>query len=91
MGTFGKAVLKNLAHGLSQAAVAQSKGKNATPTFYSGFLASGLSVGNKGYGGLIPRTLIASAVGGTSSSVAGGKFANGAVTGAFVHLFKCGV
>jgi len=45
-------------------------------------------VGDKGYGGIIPRTLIASAVGGTSSLVAGGKFANGAVTGAFVHLFN---
>ena len=34
------------------------------------------------------RTAIAGVVGGTVSQATGGKFANGAVSGAFVHLFN---
>ncbi|WP_457598764.1 hypothetical protein [Hydrogenimonas sp.] len=56
--------------------------------FWSGFVSSGFSVGTKGYGGVSGRTLIMAAVGGTVSEITGGKFANGAVSGAFVHLFN---
>jgi hypothetical protein len=34
------------------------------------------------------RTTISAIIGGTVSEVTGGKFANGAVTGAFVHMFN---
>lgn len=37
---------------------------------------------------LVRRTVAASVVGGTVSEIGGGKFANGAVTGAMVHLFN---
>ena len=37
---------------------------------------------------VLSRTIAASAVGGLSSRFSGGKFENGAVTGAFVHLFN---
>ncbi len=47
-----------------------------------------LSVGTEGYGGIRGRTMIMATVGGTVSEITGGKFANGAVSGAFVHLFN---
>ena len=34
------------------------------------------------------RTVIMGVVGGTASALGGGKFANGAVSGAFVHMFN---
>jgi len=39
-------------------------------------------------GGIVARTTIAATVGGTASEIGGGTFANGAVSGAFVHLFN---
>ena len=38
--------------------------------------------------GVINRTAITAGVSGTLSTLTGGKFANGAVSGAFVHLFN---
>lgn len=38
--------------------------------------------------GLAGRTVVAAMVGGLSSRLTGGSFANGAVTAAFVHLFN---
>jgi len=38
--------------------------------------------------GFVARTSIAATVGGTASEIGGGKFANGAVTGAFVELYN---
>lgn len=38
--------------------------------------------------GVLVRTAIASAVGGTASVLSGGEFANGAITGAMGHLFN---
>jgi hypothetical protein len=38
--------------------------------------------------GFVGRTAIASAAGGTASAIGGGKFANGAYTGAFTHLLN---
>ena len=42
----------------------------------------------KGYGNVYSRTAIMAVVGGTTSVITGGKFANGAESGAFVHLFN---
>ncbi len=56
--------------------------------FWSGFVSSGFSVGTEGYGGIRGRTMIMATVGGTVSEITGGRFANGAVSGAFVHLFN---
>lgn len=39
-------------------------------------------------GGLIARTAVAALAGGTASVLSGGKFANGAITGAMGHLFN---
>ena len=55
--------------------------------FASGFVSSGFSVG-KSWGTVESRTFVMAMVGGATSEITGGKFANGAVTGAFVHLFN---
>ncbi|UFH58579.1 hypothetical protein [Sulfurovum mangrovi] len=60
--------------------------------FASGFSASffspGTTMGGDGAGGFGLRTSIAAIVGGTASALGGGKFANGAISGAFVHMFN---
>lgn len=82
------ALFKATAHGLTQGAISQSRGGSFREGFYGGFSSSGLSVGTKGYGGFAGRTMIMAVVGGTASQLGGGKFANGAVSGAFVHMFN---
>ncbi len=47
-----------------------------------------LSVGTESYGGKPGRTMIMATVGGTVSEITGGKFANGAVSGAFIYMFN---
>ena len=56
---------------------------------------SGIKGGRRAFGAagdgtnrIVHRTVAAAVVGGTVSEIAGGKFANGAVTGAMVHLFN---
>jgi RHS repeat-associated protein len=53
-------------------------------TAVSGLTSPGPQIGQSL--GLVGRTAIASAVGGTASVIGGGKFANGAFTAAFQHL-----
>jgi hypothetical protein len=48
-------------------------------------------LGGDNPGGFTVRTAIASIVGGTASKIGGGKFSNGAVSGAFVHMFNAEV
>ncbi|MFT7880574.1 MAG: hypothetical protein ABXS91_09310 [Sulfurimonas sp.] len=45
-------------------------------------------MGGDGAGGFGLRTTIAAITGGTASALGGGKFANGAISGAFVHMFN---
>jgi len=50
---------------------------------------SGLfDVGTRGFGGFVGRTVIMAVVGGTFSVLGGGKFSNGAMAAAFVHMFN---
>jgi len=60
--------------------------------FASGFAASffspGTTLGGNGAEGFTLRTTVAAVVGGTASEIGGGKFANGAISGAFVHMFN---
>jgi len=51
-------------------------------------LSSGFDVGAKGYGGFTNRTVTIAIIGGTASALGGGKFSNGAVSGAFGHMFN---
>jgi hypothetical protein len=80
----------NTFHGLSQGLVSEAFGGD----FKSGFI--GAFVGHS-IGGtlrkimpktLVGRTIAAAVTGGISSRLGGGKFANGAVSAAFAHLFN---
>ena len=83
---------KHLTHGLSRAAIGKAQGGTWSGGFWSGLASSALSpgttMGGSGAGGFTLRTTIAGVVGGTASELGGGKFANGAVSGAFTHMFN---
>ena len=51
-------------------------------------LGSAFDVGTKGYGTIVGRTSIMAIIGGTFAKLGGGKFANGALSAAFYHLFN---
>ncbi len=80
-----------VAHGVSQGALTRIQGGS----FKSGFL--GGSIGSysgtfmnkeSGWTNITKRTAIAATAGGIASELGGGKFANGARSAAFVHLFN---
>ena len=87
-----KAFGKALAHGISRGAISMAQGGTFRAGFASGFASSffnpGTALGGDGVEGFTLRTTIAGVVGGTASELGGGKFANGAVSGAFVHMFN---
>ena len=51
-------------------------------------IGSAFDIGTKGYGTMVGRTSIMAIIGGTFAKLGGGKFANGAMSAAFVHLFN---
>ncbi len=76
-----------LSHGLVQGGAAELQGGQFRHGFYVGFATAGASPGI----GLLPkqaRWIGAAVVGGTASALGGGKFANGAVSGAFQYLLN---
>jgi hypothetical protein len=74
-------------HGLTRGIITVAQGGKFGAGFASGFVSSGFSV-SKSWGTVESRTFVMAMVGGATSEITGGKFANGAVTGAFVHLFN---
>ena len=83
-----RAVGKSLAHALSRGAISYWQGGTFRSGFASSFFNPGTQLGGDGAGGFTLRTTIAGVVGGTASEIGGGKFSNGAVSGAFVHMFN---
>lgn len=88
---------RTVAHGAVGGLVAEAQGGSFRHGFYSSAAAAGVmhirGVGRffnseKGGGWIAARTAAAATIGGTASALAGGKFANGAVTSAFQHLFN---
>jgi hypothetical protein len=74
-----------LAHGAVQGGVAESQGGQFRHGFYAGFFTAGAaSFVADGIAGAIESAII----GGTASVVGGGKFVNGAVSGAFQYLLN---
>ena len=80
----------HLLHGVSQGAVTEAAGGELRHGFYAAAFSSAASgwIGNNIPGGVIGETIAAAAVGGTASELGGGKFANGAASGAFTYLFN---
>ena len=88
----GASLVRATAHGLSRGIISMAQGGTFKAGFASGFSSSffspGTTMGGDGAGGFGLRTSIAAVVGGTASKIGGGKFSNGAVSGAFVHMFN---
>ena len=79
-------LIKSIAHGLSQAGLQKLRTGSAKGAFLSAFITSGFSIGNRG--NAISSTVVMMVVGGTAAVVGGGKFANGALSAMFVHMFN---
>ena len=80
-------VIKTLLHSLSSGIINYARGGTFRAGFFSG-LGSAFDVGTRGFGGMPGRTAIMAIVGGTFAKLGGGKFANGAMSAAFVHLYN---
>lgn len=78
-GVFNDGLLKASAHGLSNGIVSQATGGE----FKSGFVA-GLA-GDLGAGSSYLNAML---IGGTASALAGGKFDEGAIRGAFIYMYN---
>lgn len=88
-------VAKVVAHGVVGGVSARLNGGKFNQGFLSAGMAQtfapavdGIMPGDYGLGGRISRVAAAAVVGGTASELGGGKFANGAVTGAFSRAFN---
>jgi len=81
---------QNLAHGALQGGLTEATGGEFRHGFYAGFASSALAgpVSGLAPGGTTGQTVAAAVVGGTASAIGGGKFANGAVSGAFTYMFN---
>lgn len=86
-------VVRAISHGVTQGLISEATGGSFDAGFLSGSLSSvagdlmeGWNV--DGFGGQFAKVAVAAAVGGTASKLGGGKFANGAMTGAFVQAFN---
>ena len=80
-----------LAHGTFNGAMRLAQGGKFHHGFLSGFVSSlGGSYMDKNRGDMtvIEKIAISAAIGGTAEALGGGKFANGAVTGAYVMAFN---
>jgi RHS repeat-associated protein len=84
--------IKTIGHGIVQGAMAELQGGKFIQGFASGAVsgAAGPLIGqvNGFEGAYAARVSIAAIVGGTASKLAGGNFANGAVSGAFVQMYN---
>jgi RHS repeat-associated protein len=87
---FEGTAVQHAAHGIAQGGLTEAQGGEFRHGFYAGFASSAVggplqeAMPDTVFG----RTAAAAVVGGTASALGGGKFANGAVSGAFTHLFN---
>jgi len=88
---------RTVSHALVGGLASEAQGGQFRHGFYSSFASTGamhipgvqsLMGGSTGGAWIAARTTVAATIGGTASVLAGGKFANGAVTSAFQHLFN---
>lgn len=93
-GTTANWAGRAMAHGVAQGAIAEASGGEFRHGFYAGAFSSAASpltrqIKMRNAGAQYTARLVATAViGGTGAVLGGGRFANGAVTGAFVYMFN---
>ena len=85
-GNLGKTVRASL-HGITRAAISKAQGGRWSAGFWSGFAGSALSPLTS-YVDPKYKIAVQAIVGGTAAELGGGKFANGAVTAAFVMMYN---
>ena len=73
-------------HGITRAAITKAQAGRWSSGFWSGFASSAFAAPKNLE--MANGTAMMAVVGGTVSVISGGKFANGAVSGAFVHMFN---
>ncbi len=94
LGFFEKSLGHGLAGGLLNAAEQKLENGSLRDGFLSGFVSGLASIGidkvgvEQGQLGIAERTMLSAAVGGTAAELGGGKFANGAITAAFLRLYN---
>jgi hypothetical protein len=96
-GSLGNWSGRTVSHALVGGLASEAQGGQFRHGFYSSAASTGIMHingvggfmgGDKGGAWIAARTAMAATIGGTASALAGGKFANGAVTSAFQHLFN---
>jgi len=87
-GFQGGKVIRAALHGITRAAISKAQGSTWHAGFWSGFASSALAPLAQGAGTTEAKVAMSAIVGGTASELGGGKFANGAVTGAFVMMYN---
>jgi hypothetical protein len=86
---FSEYGLNHAAHGISQGLITEATGGEFRHGFYAAALTSAVAGPiSRNIKGVPLQTAAAAVVGGTASAIGGGKFANGAVSGAFTYLFN---
>ena len=72
-----------------QGGLSQAQGGTFRSGFWGGALASAVPIDQNA--GFVRKAITGAVVGGTASRLGGGKFANGAMSGAFVQMFNHGM
>ncbi len=80
---------RNIMHGIAQGGISSAQGGTFRAGFWSGSLGSAVPVGQDT--SFTAKAIAGAVVGGTASRLGGGKFANGAMSGAFVQMFNHGM
>jgi RHS repeat-associated protein len=89
-GGLGTKAATVLAHGVVGGALSVSQGGNFMQGFAAGAAGEAATLGSSGQSFEV-RLAVVAAAGGLASQLTGGKFANGAITGAFAYLYNdCG-
>jgi hypothetical protein len=91
VGKLGRELMRATAHGAFNGSMRMAQGGKFEHGFLSGFVSSlGGSV-MQSYGtsmSTMDKIVLSSVIGGTAEALGGGKFSNGAVTGAFVEAYN---
>jgi RHS repeat-associated protein len=88
---FGKEFIRSLLHGGVNGAIRKAQGGRFEHGFFSGFVSSlgGSYIQSSGMtNNRGAQIALSAAIGGTAEALGGGKFANGAVTGAYVMMLN---
>jgi len=87
----GREILRATAHGAFNGTMRMAQGGRFEHGFLSGFVSSLGGSAMQSYGtsmSTADKIVLSSVIGGTAEALGGGKFANGAVTGAFVEMYN---